>query len=301
MDKSGILMDKIDPRVPAPLLSQQVTDSRYFFLDLAPSRGVGLAVTLGGRETCRPDYVVARRAYAYHGVEYVAEGAGWVVLDGVRHELRAGSVFGYAPDTPCEIHTDPSHPLVKYFICFTGHGAAARLRTAGLGRLVVSRLDAHAEVRSVAEDLIREGRRATPQARAICQTLFELLLLRIEEATGPATAGGDPSHENFLRCKALIDAHAERLGTLEEIAARAGLEASSVCRLFRRFQGTSPYQYLLRRKMNLAAEHLVEHGGLVKEAAERVGYDDPYHFSRNFKAVHGISPRALLLRRRVGG
>jgi AraC-like DNA-binding protein len=39
----------------------------------------------------------------------------------------------------------------------------------------------------------------------------------------------------------------------------------------------------------------------VKEAAGRVGYEDPYHFSRNFKAVHGISPRALLLRRRVGG
>jgi len=294
-------MDKIDSRVPAPLLSQQVTDPRYFFLDLAPARGSGVAVTLGGRETCRPDYVIARRAYAYHGIEYVAEGAGWVVLDGVRQELRAGTVFGYAPDTPCEIHTDPSHPLVKYFICFAGRGAAARLRAAGVGAGRVSRLDAHAEVRSVAEDLIREGRRTTPQARAICQTLFELFLLRIEEAAGPATPGVDPSRDTFLRCKALIDAHAERLGTLAEIAARAGLEASSVCRLFRRFQGTSPYQYLLRRKMTLAAEHLIERGGLVKEAAERVGYDDPYHFSRNFKAVHGISPRALLLRKRVGG
>ncbi|HEY9249839.1 MAG TPA: hypothetical protein VIO38_11930, partial [Rariglobus sp.] len=33
----------------------------------------------------------------------------------------------------------------------------------------------------------------------------------------------------------------------------AGLEESSVCRLFRRYQDTNPYQYLLRRKMNLAA------------------------------------------------
>lgn len=292
-------MDKIGPTPPAPLLSQQVADSRYFFLDLAPGRAGAPAVTLGGRETCRPDYAIARRAYAYHGVEYVADGAGWVVLDGVRQELGAGSVFGYAPDTPCEIHTDPRFPLMKYFICFSGRGAATRLRAAGLGDGQVRRLTAHAEVRSVAEDLIREGRRTTPQARAICQTLFELLLLRIEEAGGAAERGGDPSRENFLRCKAVIDAQAERLGTLEAIAARVGLEASSVCRLFRRFQGTSPYQYLLRRKMTLAAEFLIEHGGLVKEVAERVGYDDPYHFSRNFKAVHGISPRALLLRRRA--
>jgi AraC-like DNA-binding protein len=46
--------------------------------------------------------------------------------------------------------------------------------------------------------------------------------------------------------------------------------------------------------MTLAAEHLIEHGGLVKEAALRVGFSDPYHFSRCFKSVHGVAPRDLL-------
>jgi AraC-like DNA-binding protein len=52
--------------------------------------------------------------------------------------------------------------------------------------------------------------------------------------------------------------------------------------------------------MTIAAEHLIEHGGLIKEVAARVGFDDPYHFSRAFKAVHGVAPRALLNYRRVG-
>jgi len=56
-----------------------------------------------------------------------------------------------------------------------------------------------------------------------------------------------------------------------EISLLIGIKPTSVCRLFRRFQGTSPYQYLLRRKMIQAAEYLVETGGLVKEAAQRVG------------------------------
>ena len=80
----------------------------------------------------------------------------------------------------------------------------------------------------------------------------------------------------------------------------AGLEVSSVCRLFRRYHDCSPYQHLLRRKMTLAAEHLVTHGGLVKETAQRVGFADPYHFSRCFKAVHGVAPRDLLRYRRTG-
>jgi AraC-like DNA-binding protein len=44
--------------------------------------------------------------------------------------------------------------------------------------------------------------------------------------------------------------------------------------------------------MNLAAAFLVQ-GGLVKEAAQHVGFSDPYHFSRCFKAVHGVAPREL--------
>jgi AraC-like DNA-binding protein len=46
--------------------------------------------------------------------------------------------------------------------------------------------------------------------------------------------------------------------------------------------------------MNLAAEHLVEKGGLVKEVGQRLGFPDPFHFSRAFKSVHGVSPSALL-------
>ncbi|EIP98142.1 DNA-binding domain-containing protein, AraC-type [Opitutaceae bacterium TAV1] len=300
MDKGGDLMDKINPDIQvyqarhADLLSPQVTESRYFFPNLAPSPGGrGVAVTLGGRERCRSDYDISRRSYAYHGIEYVAEGAGWVELAGLRQALRPGSVYAYAPDTRCAIRTDPKQPMLKYFVCASGAGLRPRIARAGLGNGRARVLAAHAEIRSVMEDLIREGQRSGPLAPAICAQLFELLLLKIEDGARWEPAG-DHAWATFQKCKALIDAEAEHWHTLTEVARAAGIEESSVCRLFRRFQGTSPYQYLLRRKMNIAAEFLVETGGLVKEAAQRVGFDDPYHFSRCFKAVHGIAPRELL-------
>jgi AraC-like DNA-binding protein len=184
--------------------------------------------------------------------------------------------------------------MVKYFLGLAGNGVAARLRRCGVPPGGVRQLAAHAEVTSVLEDLVREGQRSGALARRICATLFELLLLKIEDSSTLAPHASEPAREAFLRCKALIDAEAERLGTLEEIARVAGVEASSVCRWFRRYQGSSPYQYLLRRKMNLAAEYLVEHGGLVKEVAQRIGFADPYHFSRAFKVVHGVAPQSLL-------
>lgn len=46
--------------------------------------------------------------------------------------------------------------------------------------------------------------------------------------------------------------------------------------------------------MNLAAAFLIEGRGRVKEAAQRVGFAAPYHFSRCFKSVHDVAPSELL-------
>jgi AraC family transcriptional regulator len=293
-------MEKIGrPDVTSGLLSQQVSAARYFFLNLAPSRKAPLTLVMGGREQCNPDYAVSRRGFPFYVLEYVVSGRGTLRLDGRLHLLGSGVVFAYAPTTHCEIQTDPRDPMVKYFLTFAGPEVAPRLRRCGVPPGSARQLAAHAEVTSVLEDLVREGQRSGALARRICAVLFELLLLKIEDTSTLAPHASEPAREAFLRCKALIDADAERLGTLEEIASAAGVEASSVCRWFRRYQGTSPYQYLLRRKMNLAAEHLVENGGLVKEAAQRVGFADPYHFSRAFKSVHGVAPRSLLRYRQM--
>jgi len=292
-------MEKIGHSDASGLLSQQVTGARYFFLNLAPRRAAPLALVMGGREHCNPDYVVSRGDFPFYVLEYVVSGHGTVTLDGKTHALGPGVVFACAPTTRCEIHTDPHDTMEKYFLSFAGGEVPARLRRCGVPPGRARQLAAHAEVTSVLEDLVREGQRSGALARRICAALFELMLLKIEDTSSLAPHASEPAREAFLRCKALIDAQAERLGTLEEIAKAAGVEASSVCRWFRRYQGTSPYQYLMRRKMNIAAEHLVENGGLVKEAAQRVGFADPYHFSRAFKSVHGVAPRDLLRYRQV--
>jgi AraC-like DNA-binding protein len=293
MDNRGTSMDIVGPAKSQHLLSRQVDEARYFFLDLGPGANAGPKLAFGGRERCRPDYRIARRDFGYHGVEYVAAGRGWVTLEGVRTELRPGSVFAYSAEMACAMETSADDPLVKYFFCFSGRTLRARLKRAHLLPGTTRHVAHHGELRAVADDLIRQGQRATRHTPEICAVLFDLLLLRLAEAPPTEADPGEPARQNFARCQALIDAEAGTLRTLDEIARRVGLEKSSVCRLFRRFLGTSPYQYLLRQKMNRAAELLLHHGGLVKEVAERVGFADPFHFSRGFKAVHGQSPSQL--------
>jgi AraC-like DNA-binding protein len=287
-------MSKIDHPGPGHLLSQQVTDARYFFLGLAPRRPVRLALVMGGFEHCNPDYVVSRTHYPYSSIEYIVAGRGHAIVNGRRHELRPGAIFAYGPSSSHEIRTAPNDVLIKYFVSLTGTAVPSVLRRCKISPGHSRQLNPQAEIAGIFDQLLREGQRSGPRRLALCTAFFHLLLLKIEDAASLAAHPNERAREAFLRCKQFIDSRAENLRTLDEIARAVGAEASTICRWFRRYQGTSPYQYLLRRRMNLAAEKLVEHGGLVKQIALRLGFADPFHFSHQFKAIHGIPPSALL-------
>ena len=99
-----------------------------------------------------------------------------------------------------------------------------------------------------------------------------------------------PAFATYQRCRNEINNHYLELTSLGEIASTCHVDQAYLCRLFKRFDQQSPYQYLLRLRMNYAAELLLVPGTLVKEVADKLGFEDQFHFSRTFKKVLGISP-----------
>ena len=94
----------------------------------------------------------------------------------------------------------------------------------------------------------------------------------------------------FQRCRQHITTHFRRLRSLEQIAGECEIDEAYLCRLFRRFDLQAPYQFLLRLKMNFAAQQLRDPKIRVKEVAASVGFEDPFQFSHTFKNVLGASP-----------
>lgn len=104
-------------------------------------------------------------------------------------------------------------------------------------------------------------------------------------------AQGFVTYERFRR---FLTAERQRLLSVEQAAREFGISPAYACRLFRRFGGTSPYQYLLRQEMQLAAELLTHDRLLVKQVAAHLGFTDPYQFSLAFTRVSGVAPGRLL-------
>lgn len=269
--------------------SLQIAEAKRFYLELQPSAKAPLAVVSGGCEHCAPDYEIHRDRFPYWSVEFVAQGKGALRLGPYACDLAAGALFAYGPGIAQDIVSDARQPLVKYFVDFSGRRAKPLLEQYAPAPGAIVQTAAPSEVLGLWDALIREGLKETPYARRSCALLLELLLVKIAETAVPPGAAASPAFATYRRCKQHIEDRWLQLRSLEQLAAECHVDASHLCRLFQRFDHQSPYQYLLRLKMNYAAKRLQELAP-VKQITEEVGFGDPFHFSRVFKSVMGVPP-----------
>jgi AraC-like DNA-binding protein len=281
-----------DASIP-DFFSPHVARARRFYLDLNPPPGRALTLVCGGVECCTADYAIHRRTFPFHSIEYVVGGRGTVKLRGRLHALQPGSLFSYGPGIGHDIAGDPAAPLVKYFVDFSGRKAGALLRSGSLAGGRVARVFPAHELQAVFDELIRCGLQGTRYSIAAGEKLLESLVLKIAAARAPWQGRETLAFTTYQQCRQHMQQHFRRLKTLQQIAAECRLNHSYLCRLFRRYDHQTPYQYLLRLKMNLAAERLQQPAVLVKQVAEETGFGDPFHFSRAFKAVFGLAPDAF--------
>lgn len=285
----------LPPSSPAepPFVSHQVTDARRYYLNLTPSRRDLLAIICGGVERMLPDYVVTRTDFPHFAVELVVEGKGTLFLNRHKYRLAPGVLFAYGPGVAHSIVNNPRHPMRKYYMDFSGRDGVRLLVAAGLASWRALHVSAVHEFVELFESLDREARDEGPLAREMCSAIGRTLLLKIQQRTVSGGSRIPRSFTTYERIRQHVERHHERLLSVEDIARECHLTPVYVSRLFRRFGRTGAYQFLLRLKMNRAAELLRDEGLLVKEAAERMGFADAFQFSRAFKRVLGAPPTHL--------
>jgi len=127
-------------------------------------------------------------------------------------------------------------------------------------------------------------------------SVFLILLLRrlreTEETLAPGRAADPVKHvKDFIRL------HYNRRITLQDLGRIAGLDPKRLCRRFSQETHLSPIAALGRLRMEAAKKLLSRTELPVMEVGRRVGYADPYHFSKRFKMICGLSPREFRSRR----
>jgi AraC-like DNA-binding protein len=280
------------PSQNAPeFFSTNVTAARRFYLDLSPNKKKSLVVVCGGLEHCNRDYAINRQTFPFYSIEYVAGGSGRLMLGTKSYTLKPGRLFAYGPGIPHHITGEVDDPFVKYFVDFVGTQAKCSLHSCGLSPGSVLEVFPANSPQQIFDEIVQVGSIIRLESGDLCAKLLECLFLRIKGARAPLESTETLAFTTYQKCRRHIEQHSLRLKSLNQIAEECNVNNSYLCRLFRRYDKQSPYQYLLRLKLNLAAERLQKHGGLVKQVAKEIGFTDEFHFSRLFTSVFKLSPK----------
>ncbi|MDP2120635.1 MAG: AraC family transcriptional regulator [Hoeflea sp.] len=123
------------------------------------------------------------------------------------------------------------------------------------------------------------------------ETLGLMTVLNLQRTTAdqPATKPA-LSRRTSSRVVEYVDANLGNQISLEDLAATAGLSRFHFNRAFKAATGESPYQYVLRRRIETAQALLAERGSSVEQVAAAVGFRNASHFQKVFKARVGLNP-----------
>ena len=129
--------------------------------------------------------------------------------------------------------------------------------------------------------------------------MWELLAasLRLRPVAAEAQRGGDQARLQVM-LQYIRDHYAEPV-TLRQVANAAFISRNSALEIFRKGIGQSPIAYMIRYRLQRAAQLLRTTEKAVSIIAYETGFSNPGYFCRKFKEAFGMSPNAYRKLRRV--
>ena len=173
--------------------------------------------------------------------------------------------------------------LTYLWVHFTGYEAkTAALSTFGkLNRKI--HIGFHDDIQNTFEKLFREFiiRDKHFESMSVC-LLREILSLteRYSNESSVPLKSIEYLHEHYDE-----DIPIEKLASMEEMCITTYRKA------FKKHTGVSPNEYLINLRINAACRMLSQTNEKISTISQKVGYSDPYYFSRIFTKKLNISPR----------
>jgi AraC-like DNA-binding protein len=290
MDFCDDNMDIFEPPLLQPIDQKRSTGN--FYRPETPSYSRDLYVIGCGHEKCTWAYRVNRdRKCPFYALEFVLEGKGTFFSEELHVDLSSGDLFSYGTGFAHGYRADRSAPFEKFWISFAGQRARELLEESMGAVGAVRTTTDTAIMQAIFADSVREAAAGESSSWQIIDHYLSILLYKLSDSRRGGSVENDPGRIRYLACRRMIESGYETMKSPYELLPLLHLSASYLCRLFKKYSGKSPYEFLMKLKMNRAAHLLLTTSHSVKYIAGQVQFEDPLHFSRVFRRFYGKAPR----------
>ncbi len=250
---------------------------------------VGYATRLFGHYIPRPEGSLD------HILMFCPRGSGWLKINEREWKAGPGTMCCLPAKVPHWYGADDRDPWSHYWIHFTGRQAADYFRFLGVTPdHPILHFSKHEELVADFEAVWSAMRLVYTWENLVKASIrlvrFLGLLREIQQRPDQRARGRAAAVAKSVQFMA------EHLSAEISLAQLADLAQMSITRYtveFRRRSGCSPMEHLNRLRVQRACDLLRNTDESVRQIAEKVGYPDPYYFSRAFKKIAGCSPLAF--------
>lgn len=235
---------------------------------------------------------IERNKHDDHLIIYCADGKGHVEVDGKILHLQAQEFLILPKGIKHKYWADQQQPWSIYWVHMLGHLFDAFMDNIGLtNKPIILPVVDSSKIEEEFQQLLQTREHSFQfnyylLASNLIKKLLSLILSQSISEPKLKTKELD-----IAKFDLYLKENISRTLTLEDMAKACGLSKFYFAKKFQQNTGISPGRYYLEKKIQQACLLLDSTEMTIKQSANRLGYEDPYYFSRLFKKVMGLSPK----------
>lgn len=269
----------------------------------------GIKLALQKNNLCRNLYLTDIGFYPkalYHSRErqhgckqyiliYCTHGEGWFSIHHKTFRVKANHFFILPENASHKYGSDLKNPWTIYWLHFTGKLSKDYFYyLMGKRSLAPKMVIPSDERKQLFDEIVRYASMINNIDAVIYANNCLYNYLASFKNSIYAKTGSDRQQTSTLdRCIELMKENLDKNLNLYELSNIMGISISHLSAMFKEKMHDSPYNYYVFLKVQRACYFLWNTEMNIKTIALELGYEDPYHFSRVFKNMMGLSPKAF--------
>lgn len=218
----------------------------------------------------------------------------------VNYQVRSGQGFMIFPGQITTYVADIQVPWEYVWVEFDGLRTTEILNVCGFSKDAPVYMAHSREARKkMADELIYISQNSEQSPFHLMGHFYLFADLLAQSVARPQPAATSKMSDYYIKeAINFIEQNFQNDISIEDVAAVCGINRSYLGRIFRTSTGHSPQEFLIHYRMTKAAELLKLTTLSIGDIGSAVGYENALHFSRAFKNVYGVSPRAWRVQHR---
>lgn len=236
-----------------------------------------------------PNYHIKRECSHIHCFEYIIDGEGTVRVDGQINYPVKGDLYILPKGRKHDYYSSPKNPFEKIWMNVSGSLCDELIHVYGLtGVLIVKQIDAFPIFMEFL-DVCENKELSLDEIYIRCSLIFHKLIMKIARHL-------ETERENSRQTdiageiKSYIDRNIYEHLSIDMISKHLNLSPSQINRVFKKAFESTPYDYILTRKIGTAKLLLKNTNLSIKEIAYKLNFADEHYFSNVFLKKTGKRP-----------